>query len=309
MSITKAFDVSHVRFSAPELNKMKAFLLDFGMAEVSQTNEKLVMRGHGPAPFCHVTEKGEPSFKGFGIWLNSIEELEALASHEKVQIQDYPEPGGGKFISIVDPDGFVLEVVAGQSKVAPLSTDKHKLWNQAGEYPRQNAPRRVKQGPAHVLRLGHVVIGVSDFRTSEAWYKERFGFVTSDEIEMAPGQGVGAFMRCDRGDLPCDHHTVFIMQRPIPAGFMHAAFEVADVDDLLVGHDHLQSKDYKAHWGVGRHILGSQVFDYWLDPWGHEVEHWTDGDQLVAADGSNISTFQELVDVQWGMKMPPIPEA
>ena len=31
-------------------------------------------------------------------------------------------------------------------------------------------------------------------------------------------------------------------------------------------------------WGVGRHILGSQIFDYWWDTTGNMIEHYADGD-------------------------------
>jgi hypothetical protein len=139
---------------------------------------------------------------------------------------------------------------------------------------------------------------------SEDWYKARFGFITSDEIEMAPGMALGAFMRCDRGDTPTDHHTLFLLQSPNGPGFNHAAFEVAGFDDLMRGHTHLKRSKRQAAWGVGRHILGSQIFDYWKDPWGHEVEHWTDGDVFTAADGSNKATLQDLLSVQWGPLHP-----
>ena len=79
---------------------------------------------------------------------------------------------------------------------------------------------------------------------------------------------------------------------------------MANIDDLMRGHTHLKNAGRKAAWGVGRHILGSQVFDYWKDPWGHELEHWTDGDLFTAADGSGRSTFQELLGVQWGPLHP-----
>ena len=158
--------------------------------------------------------------------------------------------------------------------------------------------------PATVVRLGHCVLGVSDFRASEAWYKARFGFITSDEIAVAPNFSIGAFMRCDRGDTPTDHHTLFLLQGPGGASFNHAAFEVVDLDDLMHGHDHLKAKGRDPDWGVGRHILGSQIFDYWRDPWGHTLEHWTDGDLFTAADGSNIADLPTLMGVQWGMKMP-----
>ena len=118
------------------------------------------------------------------------------------------------------------------------------------------------------------------------------------------GMAIGAFMRCDRGDTLTDHHTLFLLQSPGAPRFNHAAFEVADFDDLMRGHMYLKRAKRSAAWGVGRHILGSQIFDYWKDPWGHELEHWTDGDLFTAADGSNKSTLKELLGVQWGPQHP-----
>jgi hypothetical protein len=47
------------------------------------------------------------------------------------------------------------------------------------------------------------------------------------------------------------------------------------------------------------------VFDYWRDPWGHILEHWTDGDLLTAAEAANTATLQDLLGVQWGPTSPP----
>ena len=113
-------------------------------------------------------------------------------------------------------------------------------------------------------------------------------------------------MRCDRGDQPTDHHTLFLAQLPGGPGFNHAAFEVAGLDDLMLGHAHLKARGRNAAWGVGRHKLGSQIFDYWKDPWGHELEHWTDGDLFTAEDGSNKATVRDMLDVQWGSPFPAL---
>lgn len=310
MSICKAHDVSHVRFRVPDLAPIRAFLNDFGMIEARADADCLFMRGLGPSPFGYVAERaGAAAFVGFGLWLQSIEDLERLAAFDHVPVEDLDAPGGGKCVRLTDPDGFVVEAIAGWQPAEPLPRPPHVAWNQGGAYPRQGELRRVAAGPSHVLRLGHVVLGVGDFRRSEAWYKERFGFVTSDEIRPAPDVAIGAMMRCDRGDHPCDHHTLFLLKRPAPPGFMHAAYEVADLDDLMAGHDYLERRGYRRHWGIGRHWLGSQVFDYWLDPYGHEIEHWTDGDQLVTADGGAIASVEQLMGVQWGMAMPPVPGA
>ena len=56
-----------------------------------------------------------------------------------------------------------------------------------------------------------------------------------------------------------------------------------------MGHDYLkQFGKYEHMWGIGRHVLGSQVYDYWADPWGHVHEHWADSDRLNLANGSNL---------------------
>jgi len=62
---------------------------------------------------------------------------------------------------------------------------------------------------------------VSDFRASERWYKDRFGFITSDEIALSPSLSLGAFLRCDRATRPPITTPV---RHPAPhrAGFIHA---------------------------------------------------------------------------------------
>jgi catechol 2,3-dioxygenase-like lactoylglutathione lyase family enzyme len=305
MSILKIEDVAHVCFRAPDLGEMRAFLEDFGMAVIEQTPARLVARGAGSSPVLHVTELGEPGFASVAFRAESLADLERLAATEGVDIEALDLPGGGSFVSLTDPDGHRVDVVAGQAPADPLPVAAAQAWNRSGVHERLRVTKRVAAGAATVARLGHVVLNVSDFRASEAWYKERLGLITSDEIRLSPERAIGAFLRCDRGEAPTDHHTVFLMQSPKGPGFNHAAFEVADLDELMRGHQRLADAGRHAEWGVGRHILGSQVFDYWRDPWGHTLEHWTDGDLFTAADGSNIASVQDLLGVQWGPKPPP----
>ena len=304
MSIVKISDISHVRFTAPDLRRMEEFLVQFGLTPTLWPDGVLYARGAGAAPFLHATALGEPDFAALGLRADSLANLDALARADGARVEHLDAPGGGKVVRLRDPDGRLVEVVAGQTPAEPLPLQAENPRNSAAAHPRIRAPVRLRPGPATVIRLGHCVLAVSDFRRAEAWYKSRFGFITSDEIEAAPGVAIGAFLRCDRGDTPTDHHTLFLLQSPSGPGFQHAAFEVADMDDLMRGHTHLKKADRQAAWGVGRHILGSQIFDYWKDPWGHEVEHWTDGDLFVAADGSNTKTLHDVLNVQWGPAHP-----
>merc|ERR1712072_101914 len=112
-----------------------------------------------------------------------------------------------------------------------------------------------------------------------------------------------------------DHHSVFLIQNGKGFQFNHAAFEVANMDDLFAGHTFLKTRTtYHHSFGIGHHIEGSQIFDYWHDPFGHQMEHWTDGDQLNRASGSNQADVRSLMGSQWGPTdgrnaMEPFPES
>ena len=303
MGLIKVEDIAHVRFAAPDLGAMRAFLTDFGL-ECFDDGGRLFGRGADGRPFVHATELGAPAFKALGLRAASVADLEMLAASEGVTVEAGGFPGGGKIVRLTDPDGYLVEVVAGQDNAAPGTTRAEPPRNSAAAHPRLRATVRLDPGPAQVLRIGHCVLKVRDFRTSEAWYKERFSFLTSDEVEAAKDLPLGAFMRCDLGDRPADHHTLFLAQLPGKPEFLHAAFEVAGLDDLMLGHAHLKAKGRTQAWGVGRHIMGSQVFDYWKDPWGHELEHWTDGDLFTAADPPQKMPVASLLAVQWGAPHP-----
>ena len=299
----KVDDIAFVRFAAPDLDKMEAFLTDFGLTRAHRDADTLYMRGQGADPFVHVTHKGEAGFRGLAFRARNSGDLDMLAKARDTKVEALDGPGGGKVVRLKDPDGFSVEVVAGRQMQVPAAVPPAPLVNDARAQPRRNAPKQVNHGASHIKRLGHCVLNVSNFRASEAWYKEHFGFITSDEVKMSPEFALGAFLRCDRGEEPADHHTLFMLGTGQPK-FNHAAFEVIDMDDLMSGHDLLKEKGHEAQWGVGRHILGCQIFDYWKDPWGHVLEHWTDGDLMTASWGSREATMQDLIGVQWGMKMP-----
>jgi hypothetical protein len=62
------------------------------------------------------------------------------------------------------------------------------------------------------------------------------------------------------------------------AGYSHSAYQVTDLDAVAAGGEYLLQRGYQRAWGIGRHALGSQIFDYWHDPDKLTVEHFTDGD-------------------------------
>lgn len=304
MSIIRISDIAHVRFSAPDLKVMRTFLEEFGMTCEMHTDGRLYARGRDGRPFIHVTEPGEPRFIGLGLLARSVDDLHVLANAGGHAVEEFSAPGAGQIVQLTDPDGFSIEVVADQIQTAAEQGPSDSPMNTAltrtriGRLPRQE-PR-----PSHVQRVAHCGLGVTDLLRSERWYKNHFGLLTSDEIEISPGERSGLFLRCDDGDGPVDHHTLVFGQFRKRARLLHAAFEVANLEDLMLGHAYLEAHKREHVWGVGRHILGSQIFDYWQDPWGHELEHWTDGDLLTAADPPGKVSLSESLTSQWGSLHP-----
>jgi catechol 2,3-dioxygenase-like lactoylglutathione lyase family enzyme len=294
-------DAAFVRFGAPDLEAMARFLGDFGLVVTGRVDDTIYARGTDPAPYVHVTEYGEPGFRGVAFEAASAEDLVAAARLEGASpIEELDGPAGGRRVRFTDPDGFRVEVVHGREPLAPLPVRSALPYNRGSEPRRRGRLQRVAAGPSSVKRLGHVVVRVADFRRSESWYKTRFGFLSSDEVYVgSPENVVTAFLRCDRGDEYTDHHT-FLCVGVGPVGFDHAAFEVEDIDAVMLGHDHLAKRGYAHHAGIGRHVLGSQVFDYWRDPWGHVLEHFTDGDLLDRHHQTGRFDPATALGTQWG---------
>lgn len=308
----RAADLAYLRFTAPDLEAMAKFLRDFGMQVSASCSESgvpvLYGRGTDGSPYCYVVTEGESRFLGMGFYMSSREALLALAGFEDASpIAELTTPGGGSYVRFIDPQGYEVDGIFGWDIAQATPPAQRGPINSGEQRKRTDTPVRLDAGPSHVKRIGHCVVFVKDFQASEAWYKQRFGFLTSDQIYAGSEQNViGAFMRCDQGEKPVDHHTLFLLGVAAKApGLQHVAFEVNDWDDLMVGHDYLASKGYAHHWGVGKHIMGSQVFDYWVDPCGNSLEHFTDGDLFSASVPAQQQPVEALIQVQWGPSPPP----
>ena len=82
--------------------------------------------------------------------------------------------------------------------------------------------------------------------------------------------------------------------------YSHSAYEVVDADAVGMGQRVLRESGWTHAWGIGRHILGSQIFDYWQDPWGDKHEHYCDGDLFTADAADGRAPGQPRGDVAVG---------
>ena len=296
----KVLDIAYARFRAPNLDLMENFLLDFGLKRSARTDNALYMRATDESHHAHITELGDPEFVGYALCASSEADLHKISAIPGAsKIEDINEPGGGKKVEVKDPDGFKLEIVHGIDTLERLPVRNIFKPNSGDDIRRQGEMVRLKPGPAQCKRLGHIVLNVTDFKKSDQFYKKYFGFISSDECLNDEGETIFAFNRIDKGAEFVDHHTLLTVPAK-EASLGHIAFEVEDINAIQLGHDHLKKKGYNHSWGIGRHILGSQIFDYWFDPLGFRVEHWSDGDRLNHSNTTGRTSATEALDVQWG---------
>ena len=306
MALIKVKDLAYGRLRSPDLDAAEEFLTHFGMIRAARTPTALYMRGTDPAHHLHVTEKGDPAFVGLAYYAGSDDDLRRVAKAPGAsEVESIDEPGGGRRVRLREPNGYQVEVVYGIEPLAPIPVAGQHMNSGAEPLRRAGALMRLRGSPSPIKRMGHGVLGTPRVRETVQWFRDTLGFICSDDVYAGDKNNlIGSFNRCDRGDTYVDHHVFFCLRHE-KTGLNHLSFEVPDIDDVAMGHDYLASfGKYEHMWGIGRHVLGSQVYDYWADPWGRVHEHWADSDRLNLANGSNLVAAEEALTSQWG-EAPP----
>jgi len=308
----KLVKLVHMRYQHPDLAQITTFLRDFGMHIAKRTDTQVWYRGYGPDQYVYYAQKGEKKFMGGTYEVESYADLEKAAKLDKAgNIEELTDaPGGGHLITLTDPEGFPINLIHGQTP-AELGTLPEKIiYNDETDKPRVRKFNRFTPGPAAVHKLGHYGLCVKDFPAQLEWYTRNFNFAPTDFLYVPdPSAGdkktrdVAVFAHIDRGQDYVDHHTFFMSTNPT-SHVHHASFEVHDFDTQNLGHQWLAEKGYKSVWGVGRHILGSQIFDYWWDTTGNMIEHYADGDLVNEDTPIGFGPAGDEALAVWGPEVP-----
>ena len=308
---------SYVIYSHVDLDEAVKFLQDFGMTIVHRSlgSGEVYLGGYGPDPFVYVAkraEAGTPQFEGAAYVVEDRDELvkaSKIAGASKIQPLD--APGGGEYVTIHDPAGFPVHLVHGQEQKQVSRSDlRHQRlkFNYEDEKSRKGEFHRFEPGPVPVYKWGHYGVTYPDggYQAMFDWYTSTLALSPSDFV-YRNGKPMTVFFHIDRGEDYTDHHAFFFKptKPDLKPHVAHAAFEVHDFDTQQLGHDFLAAKGYELCWGVGRHVLGSQVFDYWFDPSKFMVEHYADGDLVNMHTAVSHKQAGPHTLAIWG---PPVPE-
>jgi catechol 2,3-dioxygenase-like lactoylglutathione lyase family enzyme len=146
-------------------------------------------------------------------------------------------------------------------------------YNGPGRLERQGAraPGVLRTDRVQPRKLGHTVLGTTDFGVTKAFFADGLGFKVSDVIKDA-----GVFLRCST-----DHHNVLVLKAPV-SFLHHTSWQVDDIDEVGRGASAMLADNPERHvWGLGRHHAGSNFFWYLKDPAGNFSEYYSDMDCIV----------------------------
>ncbi len=228
--------------------------------------------------FIHVRGLGDPALppspKGGATmyettWgVDSQDALEAIGAELERDRAVTTDADGA--LHTADETGFAIAFRLAER--TPASPDAPKV-NLHEDVSRLNAPvdpdMRVRP-----IRIGHVVFSIPRAGAEQAakFYLDRLSFRLSDSA-----RDTGNFMRCEGST---DHHTLFLAHRQDEAAFNHAAFEVRDFDEIMLGGKHMKSCGWEPSTNPGRHIMGSNMYWYFHNPSGGVTEYFADMDRM-----------------------------
>jgi catechol 2,3-dioxygenase-like lactoylglutathione lyase family enzyme len=203
-----------LEFEKPDLDRAERFGADFGFTAADRTPDTLLLRGRQARPrawWCAAASRpgswGRPSPRPPGMTWTGWRAVSGgtVTAHQ-----------GGHAVLLRDPSGFPVRVVHGVPEFPALPGRARLPLNFGSEPVRANATQRPTRRPAEIQRLGHVVLGTTRFRAALDWYAEMLGLIVSDFLYLDGQRDRGpamAFIRCDLGSVPADHHTLAMALR------------------------------------------------------------------------------------------------
>jgi catechol 2,3-dioxygenase-like lactoylglutathione lyase family enzyme len=307
--VIKVADLAWLEFEKPDLDRAEVFARDFGFATAARTGDELWLRGTYAGSPCMVIRRGPASrFIGPAFRAAERSDLPRLAratGRDVRELRDAGAPGGGQAVELLDPSGFAVRVVHCAEQLPALPEQQPLTLNFGTRHLRTNATQRPAREPSRIQRLGHVVLGTRVFAQALDWYLDTLGLIVSDFLFVDGQRDRGptmAFLRCDQGSLAVDHHTLAMHLGP-GTGYVHSAYQVTDLDAIAAGGEYLGERGYRRSWGIGRHVQGSQLFDYWRDPDHLMLEHFADGDLFSHDVEPGWAPMSASGLSQWG---PPV---
>ncbi|OGA13859.1 MAG: metapyrocatechase [Betaproteobacteria bacterium RIFCSPLOWO2_02_FULL_63_19] len=288
--------IDHFALEIPDLAQGKFFFDSFGL-RVEEKPEGLELYA------CDTPHRWGRLFKGAHkrlayLALNCYEQdLEPLREQVKTAGGRFATPhplGTGEGFWLRDADDNLVQVRVGE-KTMPDSKKPASFRNAAAN--ERAVLGRSSYGKIHPRRLSHVLMFTPDVLRQVKFYEAALGMRMSDRA-----QDLIAFTHARHGS---DHHMIALAKSEAK-GWHHSSWDVPGIDEVGQGADQMEQAGFKAGWGTGRHVLGSNYFHYVQDPWGSFAEYSADIDHIPKGEIWDTGDWPPEDSLYlWG---PPVPE-
>jgi catechol 2,3-dioxygenase len=287
--------LDHFHFVVPDLKAAQNFYSEFGL-DVSERGASLNLGTHGNAHVWGTVGEGarkKHQYVSFGAFEDDIDRFAKRLQEMGVARVDPPPGVDSNGLWLHDHDGNLVEIA-----VKPKSSPNEKSkFSQVSVGPgERGAPFRSTIKRTYPRRLAHVLMFTRDVAKSIDFYTRVLGLRLSDHS----GDNI-AFLHGIHGS---DHHMIAFCRSNAP-GHHHFSWDVGSVDEIGAGAMHMLGKGYDKGWGLGRHVLGSNLFHYVRDPWGSYSEYSADIDYVPAdCDWKSGDHPPEDSFYAWGPNVP-----
>ena len=255
--------INHFAIDVPDLSVETDFLVNFGL-RVTDKGEFLEVRAADSEHVWIRVGRGKQkkfTFLSVGCYQQDFEGLVKQILENGGKTAERPSLGIDDGFWFQDPHGRLLQL-----RVAPKMMPDSKALMPDMNVPAgvQGASNRSNARRVHPTRLAHMLLYTPSVPESLAFYEKGLGILTADRS----GDGV-AFTYARFG---CDHHLIaFVTNNGI--GIHHSSWDMPSIEDLGLGSEHMRCVGYDRQWGLGRHVLGSNYFNYVCDNYGKWWEY------------------------------------
>lgn len=280
----------------PDLDEEEKFLTAFGF-DVQRRDELLEIRASASDHVWAVILGGERkrlAFVSLGCYEEDLQKIKAqVAAAGGVFCDSHPAgPSGGFWFR--DPDGNLVQVCA-----APKTQPDQK-----SRMVDMNIPANVRGAPARSAakkvgptRLSHMALFTSDVTRSLAFYTQAVGVRLADRS--------GDIIAFTYGRHGSDHHLLAFLIGG-GGGLHHSSWDMPNVEALGLGNTQMRAAGYDKHWGPGRHVLGSNYYNYVKDNFGQWWEYSSHIDYIEKDADWTVANFSDEDALYlWGPDLPP----
>jgi catechol 2,3-dioxygenase-like lactoylglutathione lyase family enzyme len=287
--------LTEIAMGVPDVASAAAYYTEFGLTPTHSASGEARFRTEDGGEQLAIRRSDRRRLLELGVGVDDNDDLDRVASNLRRQDRAFERSEDG--LTAVDLGTGVRVNVTIAPHLEPAPAPKQH-YNAPGRAMRTNERADVvtREGPVRPRKLGHVVLGSTDFEASQRFFVEGIGFKVSDLVS-----DVAAFVRCSS-----DHHNLLVQRAPVPF-LHHTSWIVDDVDEVGRGAHQMLAADPARHvWGLGRHAAGSNFFWYLKDPAGNFSEYSADIDCIVDDALWTPQVWEGARALyQWGPPPPP----